>query len=73
MVLIAVPSPVRYQYSVPISCGMYVTYEGQRVAEEHESWCMVGELVGEALYVGVYFIVYGSYFERLFIDFVWRA
>jgi hypothetical protein len=34
---------------------------------------MVGELVGEALYIGVDVVVGLAYFERLLIDFVWRA
>jgi hypothetical protein len=50
-----------------------VAYEGQRVAEQHEAGRMVRQLVGEALYVGVYFVVYGPYLKRLLVDLVWRA
>ena len=49
-----------------------IAYEGQRVAQEHKSRGMVGQLVGEALDVGVDIVVCLAYFERLLIDLVWR-
>jgi hypothetical protein len=48
-------------------------YEGQRVAQEHESGSMVGELVGEGGDIGVDFAVNGSDLERLLVNLVWRA
>ena len=50
-----------------------MAYECQWVAQEHKSWRMVGELIGEALYIGVDFVIYGPYLERLLIDLVWDA
>ena len=53
--------------------GSCMAYECQWVAQEHKSWRMVGELIGEALYIGVDFVIYGPYLERLLIDLVWDA
>lgn len=53
--------------------GSCMAYECQWVAQEHESRRMVGELVGEALYVGIDLVVYGPHLERLLIDLVWDA
>ena len=72
MAPITVPSPIDCSASLPV-CMMGIAYEGQRVAQEHESRGMVGELVGKALYIGVDVVVGLAYFERLLIDFVWRA
>ena len=66
--------PESYQVSASLAmCIMGAAYEGQWVAQEHKSRCVVRELIGEALYVGIDLIVRLSYFERLLIDFVWRA
>jgi hypothetical protein len=49
------------------------THQCQWVAQQDEAWGVVGQLVCEALYVGVDFIVYWSNFKRLLVDLVWRA
>jgi hypothetical protein len=63
-------------YHVSVSTPAYIigaAYEGQRVAQEHKSRGMIGQLIGEALYIGVDLVVGLAYFECLLIDFVWRA
>lgn len=48
-------------------------YEGQRIAEQHETRGMIWQLVGKLLYVCVDFPVQRPYLERLLINLVWRA
>ena len=47
------------------------TYESQRITQQDESRRMVWEFVCEALEVGVYVVVYGSYLECLLVDFIY--
>jgi hypothetical protein len=68
------PESCQVSASLSLSrCMVGIAYEGQRVAQEHKSRGMVGQLVGEALDVGVDIVVCLAYFERLLIDLVWRA
>lgn len=49
------------------------TYEGERIAQEHEARGVVGQLVGNVLHVGVDRVILRQDLQRLLVNLIWRA